>query len=57
MRILTTNLSVPTARIITHNGKKIVSQKQKADSFVRHYRDMSNFKFEKHERGLKKVLM
>ena len=35
MRSLTTNRSVSTAQIITDNGKNFVSQKQKADGFVR----------------------
>ena len=54
---LTTNRSVPTARILTDNGKAIVSQKQKADGFIRLHRDVSNPKFQKHERDTKKVLI
>ena len=56
LRSLTTYRSVSTARIITDNGKNIVSQKQKADGFIKHYRDVSNLKFEKHERGMRKAL-
>ena len=55
MRSLTTNRSVSTAQIITDNGKNVVSQKQKADGFVRLYRDVSKLRFEKHERGMKKA--
>ena len=54
-RGLTTNRSVPAALIIADNCKSFVSQKQKADSFVRLYRDVSNLKFQK-QRGMKKVL-
>ena len=42
LRSLTINLSVPIAQIITDNGKTFVSQKQKADVFVRLSRDVSN---------------
>ena len=56
LRSPTTNRSMPTARIIADNGKNFVSQKQKADSFVIFYRDVSNLKFEKHEIGMKKAL-
>ena len=56
LRSLTTNRSVITARITTDSGKNFVSQKQKADSFVRLYQDVSDFKFQKHERGMKKAL-
>ena len=53
---LTTNRSMPTARIITDNGKNVVSLKQKTDVYVRPYQDVSNLKFQKHERGMKKAL-
>ena len=35
---------------------KTVSQKQKADGLLRLYGDVSNLKFQKHERGVKKAL-
>ena len=53
LRSLATNRNVTTARIITDNGKNVFSQKQKADVFVRHYKDVSNLMLEKHERGIK----
>ena len=43
---------MPTAQIISDNGKNFVSQKQKEDGSVR----QSNLKFEKHKRGMKKAL-
>ena len=49
LRSFTANRSVPTAPLITDNGKNFVSQKQKTDGFARLYRDVSNLKFEKHE--------
>ena len=56
MRGLTTGRSLPTARIISANGKNFSIQMQKADGCLRHYRDVSNQKFQKHERGMKKAL-
>ena len=53
---VTTNRSVSTTRIIRDNGKNFVSQKQKADGFVRIFRDVSNLKFQKHDTGMKKML-
>ena len=47
---------MPTAQIINDNGKNVVSQKQKADRFKRLYREVSNLRFQKHERGKKKAL-
>ena len=47
---------MPTARIITDNGKNFVSQRCKADGFVGSHRDVSNLKFQKHERGMKNAL-
>ena len=38
------------------NGKILVSQKKKADGVGIPYRDVSNFIFEKHERGMKKAV-
>ena len=43
-------------RSISDNGINFVSPKQKPDGFVRLYRDVSNLKLEKHERGMKKAL-
>ena len=56
LRSLTTNRSMPTARIITDNDKNFVSQKQKTDDLVRINLDVDNLKFEKHDRGMKKAL-
>ena len=56
LRSLTTNPSVPNARIIIDNGKNFANQKRKADGFVRLYRDVSNPMLEQHERGIKKTL-
>ena len=55
-RSLTTNRSVPTDRIKTDNGKNCVSQKQKADGFVKLYQDANNLMTRMHERGMKKAL-
>ena len=56
LRSFTTNLRVPTTRIITNNGKNFISQKPKADGFVRLYMDVSRLMLEKHERRMKKAL-
>ena len=53
LRRFTIHRSVKTARIKTDNGKNFVSQKQKANGFVRPYRDVSNLKFEKQERAMR----
>ena len=55
LRSLTANQSVPTAWIITDNGKNIVSQKQDADGFVRLYLYVNNLKSQKHKRRTKKT--
>ena len=55
LRSLTTNRSVSTARIIRDNGKNCVSQKQKADGFVRQPGCEQSQVWE-HDRGMKNAL-
>ena len=38
------------------NSENFVSQKQNTEDFERHFRDVSNLKFEKHTRGMKKAI-
>ena len=52
LRSLTANRSVSTPRIINDSDKSFVSQKQKADGFIGLYRDVSNLKLKKHDRGM-----
>ena len=49
LRSITTNGRVPTARIIGDRVNIFVSLKQNATGFGRHYRDVRNLKFGKHE--------
>ena len=54
LRSLTTNRSVTTARIVSDNDKKFVSEKQKADGLESAYRVVRNHKLEKYDGGMKK---
>ena len=44
-------------RSITDNCKNLVSPKQKANSFVKLYKEVKTFKFKKHNRRMKRALI